>query len=81
MDAVVELFDLAFLPVGGDVGFAAGATAGWSGAEAVEIWVAPSALAGGDQERVAAGTDRAVQPPFEVVVVFAFAGAAGRSGG
>jgi hypothetical protein len=64
LDSLVELFDLAFQPIGGEVGFAAAATAGWSGVEAVEIRVAPSALAGGDQERVAAATDRAVQHPL-----------------
>jgi hypothetical protein len=43
--------------------------------------VAAAALAGGDQERVAAATDRAVQQAFEVVMVLAFADAAGRAGG
>lgn len=31
LDPLVELFDLVFQPVGGDVGFAAAATAGGSG--------------------------------------------------
>jgi len=81
LDSFVELFDLAFQPIGGDVGLAAATLAGRSGAQAVEIGVAAAALAGGDQERVAARADGAVQQAFEVVMVFAFAGAAGCSGG
>jgi hypothetical protein len=80
LDSLVELLDLVFQPVGGDVGFAAATTAGGAGAEAVEIRVAAAVLAGGNQVGVAAAADRAVQQAFEVVVVLAFAGAAGRSG-
>jgi len=77
LDSLVELFDLVFQAVGGDVGLATAATAGWSGAQAVEVGVAAAALASGDEIGVAAAADRAVQHPLEVVVVFAFAGAAG----
>jgi hypothetical protein len=81
LDSLIEPLDLVFQPVGGDVGLAAAATAGGSGAQAVEIRVAAAVVAGGDQVGVAAAADGAVQHAFEVVVVFAFAGAAGRAGG
>jgi hypothetical protein len=77
LDAVVELLDLAFQPIGGNIWLVAAATAGRSGAEAIEIRVAAAALAGGDQVGVAAATDRAVQHPFQVVMVFALTDAAG----
>jgi hypothetical protein len=81
LDLFVELLDLAFQPIGGEVGFAAADPADGSSAQAVEVGVAAAAPAGGDQERVAAATDRTVQQALAVVMVLAFTDAASRSSG
>jgi hypothetical protein len=73
LDALVELGDFLFEPFGGDVGLAADGRAGGLLAQAVEVQVTALGQLAGQ----AAPAYAAVQQPFEVVGVLAFAGAAG----